>query len=570
MVDSVDVVLLLTVSEGGFTFTDPRQVNLIGGTGEDLYETPLSAESLTDSGFVFGHLLIVNDATALADSSSTSMSASDQIDLSFTDSAALSDSGQANSVHETLTDSTEFKDTSNAPPPGADGTMNTAGGAATASGSSTSFTTPDGWFATAVSSAMASGEDSVFVLGGSFVTLPASINNAASGGAATFITALEFETETGSAAASGGIGWLWTPDGKFSTTVGAATAEGRTSSFFREGARAEAQVILTLSVDVSVARSAFQAPNPQLVPETSTQWEVTPWRLHQGLPRVDALYRTGLEVDSLLGERQTSAAFVSPDLSVTNAQYRWLAEDHATPQWDPSDVSTEVQLIRTWDDVRQEFTWTTMALRTWTQVLYDTLDPTIPAWLDSGSANSSLKSDYTYWRSGEYVTNPAVLVDAGVTLEMSWATGDFAQTTVMMVCVPHLPSLGRMELLRASPLLRLELTNSSELLLVNGVKTLSSAVIGTSRRPNEPIVVAMSVNTLSQRVAYAVMDTTIRVAQSDLYTPISTGDVSWAVGADEQARLEVLELAAYTDELDLTSLSTELAQYDKVYGVTVP
>lgn len=379
-------------------------------------------------------------------------------------------------------------------------------------------------------------------------------------------------TVGGSAIANGGSADFYgiPVDGTITTASAEAAASGRVSTFLLDGTEVESTITLTVGTDVQLSVEPTDRFYPTIINSRVSTFEVEPWRVIEGVPTKQARYLTSLTVTAEVGGHATEAAFLDPEDLPNPAPFRWLATDFVMPEWYPNNSSSGFAETRSWDDVRNQFTWLTMARRTWGQVLYNTLDLGQPVWVPYGTEDPVLVSTYSYWRNGGYVSNPAVAMDVGTSMGLLWAPVEYpSQITVIAILVPRTPAEGAYEILQASPNIRIVLNSDSTMDLLYADQVLSTTAITARTRPNEPIAVALSLSTADRRITLGVMDTMVRVTTTVAPGHLDLSALDWKLCADGASRLELLEVNMYTSTMSPSEISRALSSYDRVYGVTV-
>lgn len=432
--------------------------------------------------------------------------------------------------------------------------------------------------ATGTGTAAAAGyPDETWIADSTFTTLEGNATASASGTTSLVSGSTFYATGTSSATTGGGIGYLKSTYVVMTTLMGTATATGRSGSIVNSDVLRGSTAYGNTSSEVSVDPDLFQAFIPDFKSSNVVTFALEPWRIVSGIPQAEAMFCSATTPEASIGVADVVDAFISPTSISGFSQYRWLSSTYATPNWPAVATGAPVAGNRTWDGMRNDFTWDTARLRSWNDVMSTSSDPSAPIWQNIGSVNASTLPTYSYWRAQELVSNPAVLVDPGASLKLAWTPSvTYPQVSLALVFVPRVPETGSYELLRASEGVRVVLNSDSTIDLIVGSTVQSTEALLARSRPNEPMVVTLSVQfnpAGSTAVGWwahlVVMDASIKTLTA-YSSGVMTQDVlGWIIAKDKNANFELLEANIYTESLTPDGLITKMGVYDRIYGVTV-
>lgn len=342
-------------------------------------------------------------------------------------------------------------------------------------------------------------------------------------------------------------------------------------------------IISETEVDVMLTASAFTGWKPDLVESRVVTFAVPEPRFVHGIPMSAPVAAAVLE---FIGEVQgfnASSGFSDPMAVNTQADYRWLPSNYAYPAWQHTPqtalLETRQTFPRSWLKVARDESWDSAArTETWATLPTETVDPSIPFWTAYGAGEPRLLSNYTYWRRDRYVANPALGLDGSEGLNLVWTpTKTIAQMSIVMVVVPRAPLDDGYSLITAKPKtagnrdgIEMILNADSTVSLVVEDQEASIIQLSGRARPNEPIVVALSVALDQSRdVLMAVIDEQVRTTRMQFSRQVSYSDLSWYINHALDSRMEMLEVDLYTNVASEDSMIRLGMLFNRVYGVTM-
>jgi hypothetical protein len=335
--------------------------------------------------------------------------------------------------------------------------------------------------------------------------------------------------------------------------------------------------------DLTLSVSSFSGWKPESVESRVLTFRLPEPRFVHGIPmsppRAAALVQ-------FLGEVQgysASSGFSDPTTVNTQADFRWLPGNFNTPVWPPSAqpvlLETRQVFPRSWKMVAEQETWDSAArTETWATLKEYTVDATTPYLTPFGAASPKALPTYSYWRRDRYVANAAVGLDGSQGLNLVWSpTKSIAQMTLLMVVVPRAPLDEGYSLITAKPDsggnqngIYVTLNADSTVTLKVGFQSTRTLQLSGRARPNEPIVVALSVSfDESHQVAMSIIDDTVRTTSLQNDVKLSFADTSWFLNHELDARMEVMEVDLYTNVASTDALIRLGMLFNRVYGVTM-
>lgn len=363
------------------------------------------------------------------------------------------------------------------------------------------------------------------------------------------------------------------------------------------------------NVQAWLRTDAFAGYHPTTQVDRSASFALPEWRVVAGIPQ--PRLRVGCEVECNVsaGEPLVTSGYEDPRDVSTRADYRWLPSGWvaAAGQWecdpdlslsDPNRWGNYLKLAagftwgdlldmeltwndlkegrkveageNSWADLRDNYTWSSLRLHSYHQALNPLYSSGDATWSVYTEDKPDGIPEYTYWRSGSYVPNEAVGFGPGQTLVLSFNSAGTSQMTMLLTAVLLAPDEGHYTVLSASEGIHLRFTNEGEVQLCYGNDVLTAQALAGRSRPNEPVVVGISVSPLEQAIYLIVMDSVTRVVRGDLPELVEARDLVWVMGYGEDARMVVLEANLYTARMTSNQLAQATSAQDQIYGVTSP
>lgn len=335
--------------------------------------------------------------------------------------------------------------------------------------------------------------------------------------------------------------------------------------------------------DLSLNVSSFTGWKPECIESRVVTFALPEPRFVHGIPMSPAKAAC---ISQFMGEVQgysSSSGFTDPTLVNTQADYRWLPGNFNSPNWPPTTqqplMETRQTFPRSWAMVAREESWDSAArTETWETLKVYTVDSSQAYWTTFGAAAPRLLSPYSYWRRDQYVANKAVGMDGSEALSLVWSPQKtISQMTVLIVVVPRAPIDDGYSLITAKPNsagnrdgIYVTLNADSTVSLIVDHQETRTLQLSGRARPNEPIVVGLSVSFDSSReVAMAVIDDVVRTTTIQSTAQQSYGTTSWFINHELDARMELLEVDLYTNVVNADSMIRLGMLFNRVYGVTM-
>lgn len=279
--------------------------------------------------------------------------------------------------------------------------------------------------------------------------------------------------------------------------------------------------------------------------------------------------------------------YPEPSSVAVDAQVRWLPEVARYPanlQWFPFSTAGQIdQLVEggeSWQALT-ESTWTDLITQPW--LAYSGAAAITSGalgdftWYSSSGAPPKISTNYTYLRGGQFVTGTAMSLRDGQFFYSDTLTLETSQITVIMAAVLRVP--------KGAWYTVLETTSNSPTQGPVSVRYHREGVVALwcdellgaipvqagLTRPNQPVLIALTMDFDSSEVRLAVVDTathtvTARLQDRPSIQPRLYLGRSSQTGAN--AVMEVLEVDLWTDVLDEQGVVGKMARLDRLYGVS--
>lgn len=362
-------------------------------------------------------------------------------------------------------------------------------------------------------------------------------------------------------------------DATFRFAAGAAPADGYNVAFYTETPTLEGETFSVTYTSVLVSQDPFRKPNLEVKSGVAIKFSIGDWRIREGIPLTEATYRCVQEIEASIGTAEPDDPFLGQEEVGMISEFRWLANGYIPGNnWTPIGSAPGPGANRTWDEVSEQFSWYSAALRSWDQLMVDYADSSIPQWVQAGTDNPVKSTTYSYWRVDQYVTCTGLLCNPDVSMDLFWTPppeAALAPVTIVVVLVPRVPISGSFTVLATGPNISLVLNDNSTVDLMLGPERITLDTVGSRVRSNEPIVLALQVLPSERKVMTAVMDSMIRTSTTQVSGSVAIDPSDWRIGIGDLSAFEILEVDMYRTHMSERQLASVLSVFDRIYGVTM-